>query len=96
MTGRPESSDFSMFWMPDQVRHDELGTYYETIKLQNPKFECPPVKLLRRSFGVLAKAKVLYGGQIEIRNNNKNVKFELLHTIRIAYSQEKSSERSLF
>jgi hypothetical protein len=22
---KPESSDFSMFWMPDQVRHDELG-----------------------------------------------------------------------
>jgi len=22
---RPESSDFSMFWMQDQVRHDELG-----------------------------------------------------------------------
>ena len=22
---RPEPSDFSMFWMSDQVRHDELG-----------------------------------------------------------------------
>jgi hypothetical protein len=21
---KPESSDFSMFWMPDQVRHDEI------------------------------------------------------------------------
>ncbi len=38
---KPESSDFSTFWMPvedpvssgDQVRHDELGTFYETIKL---------------------------------------------------------------
>jgi uncharacterized protein YcsI (UPF0317 family) len=24
-----------MFWMPDQVRHDELGTFYETIKVKN-------------------------------------------------------------
>ena len=24
---KPESSDFSMFWMPDQVRHDELGLF---------------------------------------------------------------------
>ena len=23
---------FSMFWVPDQVRHDGLGTYYETIQ----------------------------------------------------------------
>jgi hypothetical protein len=28
---RRESSDFNMFWMPDQVRHDELGTFCETI-----------------------------------------------------------------
>jgi len=21
-----------MFWMPDQVRHDESGTFYESIK----------------------------------------------------------------
>jgi hypothetical protein len=33
MTARPESRDFSKFWMPDQVRHDELGTFYETIKI---------------------------------------------------------------
>jgi hypothetical protein len=24
-SGRPESSYFSMFWMPDRVRHDEFG-----------------------------------------------------------------------
>jgi hypothetical protein len=27
MTAKPESSDFSMFWMPDQVRHDECGLF---------------------------------------------------------------------
>ncbi len=27
--------------------------------------EYPPAKLLRRSFGALAKAEVLYGGQVE-------------------------------
>jgi len=26
------SSNFGTFWMPDQVRHDELGTFYEIIK----------------------------------------------------------------
>ena len=30
---KPEFSDFSTFWMPDQVRHDDLGTFYEFIKL---------------------------------------------------------------
>jgi hypothetical protein len=24
---KPESSDFNMFWMPDQVRHDEFGLF---------------------------------------------------------------------
>jgi hypothetical protein len=24
---KPESSQFNMFWMPDQVRHDDLGTF---------------------------------------------------------------------
>ena len=34
---RPESSIFNKFWMPDQVRHDELRTFYEIIKF-NPAF----------------------------------------------------------
>ena len=29
----PESSDFNMFWMPDQVRHDDSRTFYETVNL---------------------------------------------------------------
>ena len=29
----PESSNFNMFWMPDQVRHDDSGTFYETVKI---------------------------------------------------------------
>ena len=28
---KPESSKFNYFWMPDQVRHDSFGTFYETI-----------------------------------------------------------------
>ena len=28
---RRESCDFNTFWMPNQVRHDELGTFCETI-----------------------------------------------------------------
>ncbi|MGB2928067.1 MAG: hypothetical protein WBB70_04050, partial [Desulfobacterales bacterium] len=30
---KPESSDFSMFWMPDQVRHDELRLFTKTSSL---------------------------------------------------------------
>jgi len=26
-----------MFWMPDQVRHDESGAFYESIILQGAK-----------------------------------------------------------
>jgi hypothetical protein len=29
----PESSDFNKFWMPDQVRHDAIATFYGAIKL---------------------------------------------------------------
>jgi len=29
---RPESSSLNVFWMPDQVRHDEFGAFYEPIK----------------------------------------------------------------
>ena len=29
---KPESSIFNTFWMPDQVRHDGFGTFYETVK----------------------------------------------------------------
>jgi len=28
---KPESSKFDRFWMPDQVRHDGFGTFYETV-----------------------------------------------------------------
>jgi hypothetical protein len=30
---KPESIKFAMFWMPDQVRHDDSRNSYETIKL---------------------------------------------------------------
>ena len=30
---KPESSFFSMFWMPDQVRHDELGLFMKSSTL---------------------------------------------------------------
>ncbi len=35
----PESSDFNMFWMPDQVRHDDSRTFYETVKVQGSGFD---------------------------------------------------------
>jgi len=28
----PECSYFNMFWIPDQVRYDENGTFCETVK----------------------------------------------------------------
>jgi hypothetical protein len=34
-------------------------------RLQISNIQFPPAKLLRRSFGALAKAEVLYGGQVE-------------------------------
>ena len=34
---KPESREFNRFWMPDQVRHDDSGTFYEIIKIQNSK-----------------------------------------------------------
>jgi hypothetical protein len=27
------SINFRMLWMPNQVRHDELGTFYGTVKI---------------------------------------------------------------
>jgi hypothetical protein len=36
---KPESSDFSTFWMPDQVRHDECGLFTRPSKL---KFQTNP------------------------------------------------------
>ena len=35
---RPESNDFSMFWMPDQVRHDELGLFTRPSTLTDKKY----------------------------------------------------------
>ena len=32
---KPESSKFNYFWMPDQVRHDGFGTFYEIVKVEN-------------------------------------------------------------
>ena len=29
----PESSHYSKFWMPDQARHDENNSFYETYLL---------------------------------------------------------------
>jgi hypothetical protein len=28
-----------MFWMPDQVRHDDLRTFYETIKIEDLRMD---------------------------------------------------------
>jgi hypothetical protein len=39
MTAKPESSDFNMSWMPDQVRHDELGTFCEPGKFSISKYD---------------------------------------------------------
>ena len=33
VTAKPESSNFNAFWMPDQVRHDGFGTFYEAINI---------------------------------------------------------------
>jgi len=30
---KPESSNFNMFWIPDQIRHDVSGTFYECIAI---------------------------------------------------------------
>jgi hypothetical protein len=38
------SSQFNVFWMPDQVRHDDLGTFCERIK--TGVFAKSPSKLL--------------------------------------------------
>ena len=40
MTAKPESSNFNYFWMPDQVRHDGFGTFYEAIKLKTVVKSC--------------------------------------------------------
>ena len=34
---KPESSKFNYFWMPDQVRHDGFGTFYEIVKIRKGK-----------------------------------------------------------
>ena len=33
-----ESSKINKFWIPDQVRHDEQGTFYETAGSREPAF----------------------------------------------------------
>jgi hypothetical protein len=38
---KPESSNFNMFWMPDQVRHDEFGLFTESSVLQMLKRHTP-------------------------------------------------------
>ena len=47
-----------------------LGTV-DNLQIANIQF--PPAKLLRRSFGALAKAEVLYGGQVEQGMSNDEV-----------------------
>ena len=34
---KPESSKFNYFWMPDQVRHDGFGTFYEIVMVASRK-----------------------------------------------------------
>jgi len=34
---KPESSKFNYFWMPDQVRHDGFGTFYEIVNFISVK-----------------------------------------------------------
>jgi len=36
---KPESSKFNVFWMLDQVRHDDSRTFYETIKIEAVYFQ---------------------------------------------------------
>ncbi|BBO75519.1 hypothetical protein DSCW_29360 [Desulfosarcina widdelii] len=48
----PESSYFNMFWMPDQVRHDESVTFCETVKIDYHIFE--GLKTRRSVTGVMA------------------------------------------
>jgi len=36
---KPESSNFSMFWMPDQVRHDEFGLFTESSSLDSSNLD---------------------------------------------------------
>jgi len=38
-----------------------------------PNIQYPPAKRLRRSFGALAKAEVLYGGQVQQGMSNDDV-----------------------
>jgi len=40
---KPESSNFNMFWMPDQVRHDVFGTFYECTKFVTAIRVCHPL-----------------------------------------------------
>ncbi|MEA3417324.1 MAG: RsmD family RNA methyltransferase [Thermodesulfobacteriota bacterium] len=35
---KPESSKFNKVWMPDQVRHDVFGTFYDAIKSDKAAF----------------------------------------------------------
>jgi hypothetical protein len=36
---KPESSKFNLFWMPDQVRHDDSWTSCEVISNDEPTVE---------------------------------------------------------
>jgi hypothetical protein len=35
---RPESKNSGLFWLPDQVRHDEFGIFCETNKVFQSSF----------------------------------------------------------
>ena len=57
------------------------------IRRQNIQY--PPAKLLRRSFGALAKAEVLYGGQVEQGMHND----EVFTSLRLLFDSAKCLEK---
>ena len=52
---KPESSKFNMFWMPDQVRHDDAGTFLRNRQYWNLEFfifkQVDPLSLFTRLTG---------------------------------------------
>ncbi len=55
---KPESSKSNYFWMPDQVRHDGFGTFYEFINLSYSDFSSIDENIFFNSFGLLHDYKV--------------------------------------
>jgi len=44
---KPECSEFNMFWMPDQVRHDDFETFYKFIMLYSVRIDWIPTIYLK-------------------------------------------------